>query len=1430
MRNHWDRSTRQGLLTGVSVACLAGALAMTPATAASAADRYFLATSGNSTLNSGTGGRGGFDEVVGATDRAIYNQGSGTSSHGAITARTMGQLQYLAPYDGVGFTSSPFPNPGFIILNGILDGGILLGIDNRVDQQISLHDKMQIATDQEWRISSDLGSLRQLGTRATRSLNLDSYKLTLNAVNAANYFQLDNPIVGTGGLVTKGLGTTILTGANTYSGGTFLKGGVLSVSSDGNLGAGAGALSFDGGALRITGTTFASTARAITFGAGGGGFDIADPAVSFTLSQVLGGTGGLRKLGDGELILTGVNTYAGATIVETGRLALTGGASIASSGVQVDSVFDISGTTAGASIKSLSGEGSVELGAQTLSLTFAADTFDGVIEGSGGLTLSGGTQVLTGDNIYTGATMIAGGALRINGDQSAATGRTTVKTGGVLGGDGTVGGDVVVEAGGKLAPGNSPGTLTIAGDLTLDSGSVLDFEFGHSNVVGGPMNDLVKVKGDLSLDGALNVTETGGGAFGVGLYRVISYDGALGGAALALGSMPAGSNVGVQTAITGQVNLINAGAAMINFWDGSQTTNNNRPDGGTGTWRLGGTANWTNANGTVNSSFAANRFAIFAATPGVVTIDDVGGAVSADGLQFAVNGYRVQGDDLIMSGPEVIFRVGDGTGDGVNYTATIASNLMGGGTLRKTDLGTLILTGANSLTGGMNIEAGKVLVNGVNSGAPLVNTVGASGTLGGTGTIEGNVNVDGTLAPGGLSSAGKLTINGDLVLASGARLNYRLGQADAVGGALNDLIMVDGDLVLDGTLNVTASAGGTFGPGIYRLIDYTGVITDHGLAVGSTPGAATNTIQTSIGGQVNLVSSAPSPGGGGSGGGGTTTPPQPPPEFVFWDGDGGAAADGKVSGGDGVWRASSGNWTTASGAQNGAFSNPRFAIFAGTGGTVRLDASDGAIEVNGAQFAADGYRLTGDALNLAGGENIIRVGDGTTAGAQFQATLDVAVTGAGGLTKSDGGVLILTGENTYAGGTRVNGGTLRVGAGGTSGSILGDVITQGTLVFDRSDDVAFSGGISGAGAFVQAGGGTTTLIADSSAFSGRTQVLAGVLAVDGALGGLVSVHDGARLSGNGAFGDLNNLAGGVVAPGHDKGRGLGALTVRGDYYGEGGGLELQAELGGDASAADRLLVTGATHGETLVKVLRQGGQGAATQNGIRLIEVGGASDGVFTLANPDYVIEGRRALVGGAYGYVLAQDDGGWSLRSSLPAQQTPPTAPVTPSTPQVTLYQPGVPVYEALPRVLSALSGVGTLRQRTGERQWSGEAGASVWGRLDGRHLHAEPTASASLSDLDIDSWTVQFGVERHARRGAGGRSTGGRPDRALWRGLGGGRVALRRRRHRRQGLWRGRDPDLVWGPGRLPRRPGSGQLVRQRSVLGRARSSGGRGGRPGL
>ena len=79
--------------------------------------------------------------------------------------------------------------------------------------------------------------------------------------------------------VTKaGAGSWVLSGANSYTGGTNLNGGTLSVGQDGNLGGSAGALSFDGGKLLLTGGF--SSNRNATLNAGGGTIDTNNNAYS----------------------------------------------------------------------------------------------------------------------------------------------------------------------------------------------------------------------------------------------------------------------------------------------------------------------------------------------------------------------------------------------------------------------------------------------------------------------------------------------------------------------------------------------------------------------------------------------------------------------------------------------------------------------------------------------------------------------------------------------------------------------------------------------------------------------------------------------------------------------------------------------------------------------------------------------------------------------------------------------------------------------------------------------------------------------------------------------------------------------------------------------------------------------------------------------
>ena len=92
------------------------------------------------------------------------------------------------------------------------------------------------------------------------------------------------------------------------------------------------------------------------------------------------------------------------------------------------------------------------------------------------------------------------------------------------------------------------------------------------------------------------------------------------------------------------------------------------------------------------------------------------------------------------------------------------------------------------------------------------------------------------------------------------------------------------------------------------------------------------------------------------------------------------------------------------------------------------------------------------------------------------------------------GTTILTADSTYAGGTTISAGTLQLGNGGTSGSIVGNVVDNGTLVFSRSDVVTFPGVVSGTGLLTQAGSGTTILTA-ANTYSGGTTISAGTLAL-----------------------------------------------------------------------------------------------------------------------------------------------------------------------------------------------------------------------------------------------------------------------------------------------------------------------------------------------
>ncbi|MBF8178880.1 autotransporter outer membrane beta-barrel domain-containing protein [Herminiimonas contaminans] len=347
----------------------------------------------------------------------------------------------------------------------------------------------------------------------------------------------------------------------------------------------------------------------------------------------------------------------------------------------------------------------------------------------------------------------------------------------------------------------------------------------------------------------------------------------------------------------------------------------------------------------------------------------------------------------------------------------------------------------------------------------------------------------------------------------------------------------------------------------------------------------------------------------------------------------------------------------------------------------------------------------------------------------------------------------------------LNGGILRANRNetnflnGFTGLTVG---TEGAWFDTNGHTIAISTAFTGNSTFNKLGTGTLILTGDSSTFTGNSAVSAGTLQMDGILAGAIDVQSGARLTGIGQVGITTNR--GVIAPGHSST--LGTLTVAGNYTPAGGSIEIRTQLGDDSSATDRLVITGSTSGATPVKVTNFGGAGAQTTEGIRIIEVQGASNGTFSLVG-NTTFEGQQAVVAGAYAYRLyaggasTPADGSWYLRSALMNVASTP------------LYQPGVPSYEAYPQILLGLNGLPTLQQRVGNRFWNDGSSASakdngrgvtgaftetngMWVRVEGGHNRMTPKESTSGSDYQYDTYKMQGGIDAMLTENNNGKLVG--------------------------------------------------------------------------
>jgi outer membrane autotransporter protein len=206
-------------------------------------------------------------------------------------------------------------------------------------------------------------------------------------------------------------------------------------------------------------------------------------------------------------------------------LALAASGSIAASRGLVDNgTFDISNLTGtGTSIQTLAGSGTVAMGAKSLTLTNANDTFAGSFTGSGGLTLAGGNETLTGDSsAFGGSTIVQSGTLSVNGDLG---GTTDVLSGAMLQGNGTVG-TTTVHTGAVIAPGSSSSTLHVNGNFTQQAGSTYQVQLDPNSSAAS----LIAVNGTASLQSGsiLNASADRAGNYAPNtVYKVLSATGGL---------------------------------------------------------------------------------------------------------------------------------------------------------------------------------------------------------------------------------------------------------------------------------------------------------------------------------------------------------------------------------------------------------------------------------------------------------------------------------------------------------------------------------------------------------------------------------------------------------------------------------------------------------------------------------------------------------------------------------------------------------------------------------------------------------------------------------------------------------------------------------------------------------------------------------------
>ncbi|MEI9960789.1 MAG: autotransporter-associated beta strand repeat-containing protein [Limisphaerales bacterium] len=476
--------------------------------------------------------------------------------------------------------------------------------------------------------------------------------------------------------------------------------------------------------------------------------------------------GGVFRLdnGAGRTTLTVGGENLGTSVSPTGTMNLSGGTFLASldtltigmkaggnsggdtgtltvgtnalNNINVNSV--VIGSMAGAESGSPVGKGTLTFGGGTFlvnnDVTLGSYDNNGVGSASGTLNINGGTFSVAGNIVDGGGTStlnVNGGVLDMQPAGDGTPGSITVD---VLSGGGTIVNASALTVSGLIAPGgtNTPGTLTV-GSLDLSSGTPLNFDLGSNLTIGGGVNDLLQVNGDLTLNGN-TITVTALAPLSTGTYRLINYTGTLSGnTSLTLIAPSTRQTFTLDLSTPGQVNLIVSGNPISLLWSG---------DGGGNVWDTGSTANW-NAGAdvyydgdhvTFNDSGSAvpDINVALPVQPGSMTVDNSSQAYIFDGSPISTPG------SLVKRGNNTLALANDGN----NFSGPISIEA---GTLSIGNGGS-----AGSLGSGAITNNGELLMNKSSGGAAFNSPISGSGSLRLTGG-------DSSLALGGTNSYTGLT-------------------------------------------------------------------------------------------------------------------------------------------------------------------------------------------------------------------------------------------------------------------------------------------------------------------------------------------------------------------------------------------------------------------------------------------------------------------------------------------------------------------------------------------------------------------------------------------------------------------------------------------------------------------------------------------------